>query len=536
MEENNKSRKENKLRNEEATPQESGNVTPPDGEKKRNMPFLLRELIYILKLIFDSFRELFMKFINIRDSTDIRKTINNIHGGIELKGYNIWILIASAVLACIGLDTNSGAIIIGAMLISPLMSPILGIGLSIGMNDRQILLRSGYNFGIAVGISLGTAVIYFALSPLANETPEILSRTHPTILDVMVGFFGGVAGIVAGSRREMTNAIPGVAIATALMPPLCVAGFGIATLQFNYFAGAFYLFFLNVVFISLATFLIVRFLNFPLKQEVTLNLLKNFRIGVVIIVVLLLVPAVLLFVDVIKDQQRAYLIQTFVTDKFPKTEFSVEQTEVVEPDDSTTYLKITVAGTRFIPHDTIDKWQAELPEKYDMDGMTLRLLQSGSDPNDREQIMQATQSEINRRFDEYERDRERWLAAQDEIERLEKEIASMREGNLPIMEIREDIEDFIPECMGIEVGEVRLCDLSHPEDRKDPGKDESVLMLALTWQDTLLAGVKEDRKKLLTNRIHEKYKIANLRLVDVNTPEILYDEGSGDENVGDSTD
>lgn len=527
MEETNKPKKENELRNEEtpASPESQG-IDPKD-EKGRNMPFLFSQLVFILKLIFNSFKELTLKFINIRDSTDIRKTINNIHGGIELKGYNIWILIASAVLACIGLDTNSGAIIIGAMLISPLMSPILGIGLSIGMNDRQILFRSAYNFGIAVAISLGTAFIYFLLSPLANETPEILSRTTPTVLDVMVGFFGGIAGIVAGSRREITNAIPGVAIATALMPPLCVAGYGLATFQINYFAGAFYLFFLNVVFISLATFLIVRFLNFPLKAEITLNLLKNFRIGVVIFVLLVLVPAVVLFIDVIGDQQQAYKIQTFTSEKFPNTEFAVEKTQIIERNDST-FLMISLAGTKYISNDTIDVWQSQLDARYGLKDMQLRLFQSKSNPNDREQIMQATQAEINRRFDDYEQDRSRWLAAQDEIERLEKELESVREGKLPILAIREDIQDFVPECMAVEVGEVRLCDLSDSTSR-DPGKDESVLTVGLTWKDSLYAGVMEDRKKLLGNRIKEKYKIGNLRMVDVNTPLIIYDVDEGDQ-------
>lgn len=526
MEEPNKPRKENEIRNEE-TPVPPGNGIDPKDERSRNMPFLFSQLVFIVKLIFNSFKELTLKFVNIRDSTDIRKTINNVHGGIELKGYNIWILIASAVLACIGLDTNSGAIIIGAMLISPLMSPILGIGLSIGMNDRHILFRSAYNFGIAVAISLGTAVVYFLLSPLANETPEIISRTTPTVLDVMVGFFGGVAGIVAGSRREMTNAIPGVAIATALMPPLCVAGYGLATFQFDYFAGAFYLFFLNVVFISLATFLIVRFLNFPLKAEVTLNLLKNFKIGVVIFVLLILVPAVWLFVDVIGDQKQAYKIQTFTTEKFPKTDFAVEKTQIIEKDDST-YLMISLAGTQYISNDTIDHWQAQLDPRYGLKNMQLRLFQSKSNPNDREQIMQAMQSEINHRFDVYEQDRDRWLAAQDEIEKLEKELESVREGKLPIIDIRDDIQDFVPECVAIEVGEVRLCDLSDTTSR-DPGKDESVLTLGLTWQDSLNAGVMEDRKKLMTNRIKNKYKIGNLRLIDVNTPLIIYDQDGGDE-------
>lgn len=518
---------ENELRPENVPSESSpGNPEPPKKHGGRGVGSLFRQLVYVVMLIVDSFKALFLKFINIRDSTDIRKTINNIHGGIEIKGYNIWILIASTVLACIGLDTNSNAVIIGAMLISPLMSPILGVGLSIGMNDRNTLLRSAYNFGIAVAISLGTAILYFLVSPLANETPEILARTHPTLLDVGVGFFGGVAGIVAGSRRDITNAIPGVAIATALMPPLCVAGFGLATFQLNYFAGAFYLFFLNVVFISLATFLIVRFLNFPLKSEITLNLLKNFRIGVVIFVMVILVPAVYLFIDVIADQRQSYRIQTFVNDKFPKTEFIVEQVQIIEPDDSTAYLMLTISGTQYIPHDTIDVWQTQLEPRYDLGELELRLLQSGSDPNDRDQIMQATNAEINRRFDDYENDRKQWLADQEEIARLKAELESVRNGRLPMVEIRDDIQAMIPECVAFDLGEIRICSLFDSTARRDPSKDEEALLISVTWPDSLPAGLMEDRKQLLTNRIKEKYNIANLRMVDNNTPLIIYDDGT----------
>ncbi|MEM7036186.1 MAG: DUF389 domain-containing protein, partial [Bacteroidota bacterium] len=280
------------------TPEEGGeNLTPgseaeaPESESKEKAPIspmadelggidntsgrrvglgmLFTQLRFILGLIIENLRDLFVMVINIKHTTDVEGTITTINGGIEVKGYNIWILVASAVLACIGLDTNSVAVIIGAMLISPLMSPILGIGLSVGINDQKTLQNALYNFGVAVGVSLLAAFVYFLVTPLGRETAEMAARTKPTVLDIMVGFFGGVAGIVAGSRKEKTNAIPGVAIATALMPPLCVAGYGLAKMNMNYFAGAFYLFFLNSVFIALSTFLIVRYLNFPLKERIT---------------------------------------------------------------------------------------------------------------------------------------------------------------------------------------------------------------------------------------------------------------------------
>ncbi|WP_346860462.1 DUF389 domain-containing protein [uncultured Draconibacterium sp.] len=208
-------------------------------------------------------RRFLRSVLSINDGTDIPATIEGIKRDIGFRGPTAWILIFSIFIASIGLNINSTAVIIGAMLISPLMGPILGIGLSIGTNDFETLVRSLKNLGIAVSIALFTSTLYFIITPLTIEQSELLARTKPTILDVMVALFGGFAGILAGSRKEKTNVIPGVAIATALMPPLCTAGYGLATLKLSYFFGAFYLFFINSVFISLATFLVVRYLKFP---------------------------------------------------------------------------------------------------------------------------------------------------------------------------------------------------------------------------------------------------------------------------------
>ncbi|MEP5240095.1 MAG: DUF389 domain-containing protein, partial [Flavobacteriaceae bacterium] len=191
------------------------------------------------------------------------KTIDDISKGVEFKGTNLWILIFAIIIASIGLNVNSTAIIIGAMLISPLMGPIMGIGLGAGINDFDLIKKAFWNIGVAVVISVLTSALYFWITPLHEAQSELLARTNPTLWDVMIGFFGGLAGIVAGSRKEKSNAIPGVAIATALMPPLCTAGYALANLNWYFFVGAFYLFFINSVFISVATFLIVRFLRYP---------------------------------------------------------------------------------------------------------------------------------------------------------------------------------------------------------------------------------------------------------------------------------
>jgi len=188
--------------------------------------------------------------------------IDNIKKGIEFKGTNLWTLIFAVFIASIGLNVNSTAVIIGAMLISPLMGPIMGIGLGAGIFDFELIKKAIKNLLIATFIGLVASFFYFLISPLQFAQSELLARTSPTIWDVLIAFFGGLAGIVASSRKKYNNVIPGVAIATALMPPLCTAGYGLATAQWSYFFGASYLYVINSVFISISTFLIVRFLKF----------------------------------------------------------------------------------------------------------------------------------------------------------------------------------------------------------------------------------------------------------------------------------
>lgn len=204
----------------------------------------------------------------------------------------MWLLFCSAVLASIGLDTNSTAVIIGAMLISPLMSPILGVGLSLGIQDEVLLVRSLKELAAAVFLSLLASVLFFLISPFDDPTAEMQSRTFPTLLDVLVALFGGIAGIVSASRSGVSNAIPGVAIATALMPPLCTAGYGLATLQWTYFAGAFYLFFINAVFICLATYLIVKYLQFPSKEFGSRRQRKHYTIIFLFIIIVVTIPSI----------------------------------------------------------------------------------------------------------------------------------------------------------------------------------------------------------------------------------------------------
>ena len=197
----------------------------------------------------------FKELVDIRDETDREATIEGVKKDISFKGHNVWILIFSIFVASIGLNVSSTAVVIGAMLISPLMGPIVGLGLSVAINDVDTLKRSLINLGVMVAISVMTAYLYFLISPLTKETPELIARTYPTILDVLIAIFGGLALIVAKTKKgTMASVIFGVAIATALMPPLCTVGYGLAIGNLNYAGGALYLFTINSVFIALTTF------------------------------------------------------------------------------------------------------------------------------------------------------------------------------------------------------------------------------------------------------------------------------------------
>ena len=208
----------------------------------------------------------FSKFRLGKEKEAFSSVAGAIESGIVFRGTNLWILIFAIFVASLGLNVNSTAVIIGAMLISPLMGPIMGIGFSVGINDSQLLRRAGMNYVVATIAALLTSTCYFLLSPLDEAHSELLARTAPTIYDVLIALFGGFAGIVALSSKQKGNVLPGVAIATALMPPLCTAGYGLATAQFSFFFGAFYLYIINTVFIALATFIVIRIFHFPYKK------------------------------------------------------------------------------------------------------------------------------------------------------------------------------------------------------------------------------------------------------------------------------
>lgn len=252
-------------------------------------------------------------------------TVEAIRKGIVFRGTNLWVLIFATFIASLGLNTNSTAVIIGAMLISPLMGPIMGIGLGVGINDFELIKKAFRNLLIATIFSVLTSTLYFLLSPLNEARSELLARTTPTIYDVLIAFFGGMAGIVASSTKLKGNVIPGVAIATALMPPLCTAGFGLASGNLSYFFGAFYLFTINSVFIAVATTLGVRLMHFSKKKFMDKEREKKVHRIVYSIIFLTMVPSVYITYNMVKTN----IFETNAS-RFIKNEFNFPNTLVVD--------------------------------------------------------------------------------------------------------------------------------------------------------------------------------------------------------------
>lgn len=268
-----------------------------------------------LKHFFSNLRFQISNIVNLNDHIDTDKASQYIRSNIDIEGPNAYILAFAIVVASVGLNTNSIPVIIGAMLISPLMGPIFGIGYGLGTNDTSFLKKAFKNLLIMVIISILASSIYFLVSPLELENPtELLARTNPTIYDVLIALFGGFAGIVEISRRDKGTVISGVAIATALMPPLCTAGFGLASGSLKYFAGAMYLFFINSIFIAIATFLTVKYLKFPMASFTDPAKKKKVSRWIAVLTIVIIIPSVYSAIVMIRENNFNHTAKEFIAE------------------------------------------------------------------------------------------------------------------------------------------------------------------------------------------------------------------------------
>lgn len=266
----------------------------------------------------------FLNFLDLTKGEDEKQSVlENVKSNISFRGANLWILACAIVVASIGLNVNSTAVIIGAMLISPLMGPIIGAGFALGIYDFELLKKSLKNLFIATVVSLSVSAIYFYVSPFKETQSELIARTSPNIYDILIAFFGGLVGVIAITRKEKGNPIPGVAIATALMPPLCTAGYGLAIGNWRFFGGAIYLYSINCVFICVATFLIVKYLKYP--RSVRFEKSKERQITYIItgLTVILLLPSIYFGYTLFEERKFEQKVNSFLQNEFTNNGYTI---------------------------------------------------------------------------------------------------------------------------------------------------------------------------------------------------------------------
>ena len=379
----------------------------------------------------------FARIFDVRqEKEDEQETIDSIKKGVEFKGTNLWVLIFATFIASLGLNTNSTAVIIGAMLISPLMGPIMGFGLGLGISDFELIKRSFRNFAIATVFSVITSFIYFLISPISEAQSELLARTQPTLYDVLIAFFGGLAGIVASSTKSKGNVIPGVAIATALMPPLCTAGFGLATGNLYYFFGAFYLFFINSVFISLATYLVVRVLKYPKKVFLDKDHEKRVTRYVGIIVIFTIVPSLFLSYCLVKTTYFNQQVLNYVN-----TELAFPNTQILSKTITNTSdkkeIKVVLIGDN-VSDSTIESARNRLPN-YGLKDVSLVVQQGFS-----EQETDINKLKSLLMQDLYKNSEQVLRTQAMQIDSLQRELKSYHDDRLLAEQIKPEVKVLFP--------------------------------------------------------------------------------------------
>lgn len=358
------------------------------------------------------------KYLSIdRSKENEAATVESIRNGVEFRGTNLWVLIFATFIASLGLNVNSTAVIIGAMLISPLMGPIMGIGLSVGINDFELMKRSLKNYFVATVFSVTTATVYFAFTPLNEVQSELLARTSPTIYDVFIALVGGAAGIVALATKEKGNVIPGVAIATALMPPLCTAGFGLGTGNWLYFLGAFYLYFINSVFISLATFIGVRVMGFSKKQFVDKEREHLVSRYIVIITVVTMIPAIYLTYGIVKKTFYESSANEFISKEMQFPGSLVLSRDISYNDRE---IRLVLLGKE-ISDDKIAKARAVMPE-YSLDDTKLIVVQGGDGGDNGLQQLTVSELKSSVMEDFYRKSSQQLIESERENDSLRQEL------------------------------------------------------------------------------------------------------------------
>ena len=422
------------------------------------------------------------------DKAPEEETIASIKASVEFRGANLWILIFAIFVASLGLNTNSAAVIIGAMLISPLMGPIMGMGLGVGIYDFELLKRAFRSFATATIFSVLTATFYFAITPIDEAQSELLARTSPTIYDVLIALFGGLAGIVAlcSTGQRGGNVIPGVAIATAIMPPLCTTGFGIATGNWIYAAGAFYLYLINSIFISLATFIGVNIFDFKKKVFVDKQREKRVKHIIVTIAVLTMLPSTLLTYMLVRENFFTSKANNFVAQVVTS-----EQTQVIakEVDYHTKEIRLVTIGEE-IPEKELTRMKSQM-ENFGLEDAKLSIVQ-GTKNLSASELKTMLNDPASRQAD---KNAQLLANEQQRADKLQKELDVYKKTELQAQSISAEMATLFPEAARVSIARTFSYAVS------DSLQKDSLTLVSLTLKKKLNTETREKMEEWLKTRL-----------------------------------
>ena len=379
------------------------------------------------------FSEYIKRIINPARDVDKTAAQNYIYSNVQFRGANVWILFFAVIIASVGLNVNSIPVIIGAMLISPLMGPIMGIGMALGINDMAFLRKSLRNLCVMTIVSIVASTLFFAVTPLSLDEPtELLARTNPTIYDVFIALFGGFAVIVEVCRKERGTAIAGAAIATALMPPLCTVGYGIANANFTYFIGALYLYFINSVFIILATFLIVRVLKFPFVNIADPLKRKKVHHAITAFIIILIIPSIYSAIIVIQETRFNQVAKSFVAENKYLENSYINDYKAIHRAHKPSIISISIAGEKLSQAD-ISKLNRSMsehglsPEQLEIQHNVIFTNNNSGAAGKQvvESLLQQNEREVQRR--------------EAEIKKLEQELKQFHNKEFPYKQIAKEL-------------------------------------------------------------------------------------------------
>lgn len=445
------------------------------------------------------FKTLTKEILDLDHGVDKWGTINEVKSKQSMSGANAWMLMCSIMIASIGLNLDSQAVIIGAMLISPLMSPILGVGVAVGINDKDALYNALMHFVAAIVIALLTSTIYFFATPLDEFTEQIQARTEPTFLDILIAIFGGIAGIVSIARKDISTTLPGVAIATALMPPLCVTGYGLANSSWDIASKSFYLFFLNSFFVAFATYVIVRYLRFPHRKYASKAERRKNLFIVGLISLIMTIPSIMIFRKVYIKFQDEQKVAAFIDTHIGSNSIFLDDHQLLRYEDGTKRLILKVYG------DSIRKdkstYYEEMLAKMDMTNTEVEVIPTSEINLSKVRQLESQLSEVGAKINTQiiELNNER-AERKEMFDKMSNNKDFFNQDSVYFKQICEEVKIFMPQISSLDIGMVSSYDYK---------KSESQLPFVLVGWDS---PQQADEQKL-RNYLKHKYELDTIKLV-----------------------